>query len=205
MKLQISFDLIDLGKAVEIASQISHEADILELGTLLLYSCGIQAVKEFRSRFPDKNIMADAKILDRGKDAVTLFAQAGADWVTVMAGSTKSAIHTACTAAHAAGIKVMLDLLDTESLGQSALEAKNLGADALLIHQPHDDTSPFSFLDTWDIIRGNTDLPIFVSARIKRETVADILGLKPDGIIIGKSVTEAQNPAEEVAFFKSLL
>ena len=80
--------------------------------------------------------MADAKIIDRSKDAVTLFAQAGADWITVMAGAGPTTIHTACTVAHEQGKKIMLDLADASSLGQSALEAKSFGADALVFHKP---------------------------------------------------------------------
>ena len=34
-------------------------------------------------------ILADVKIVDRAKDAVTVFSNAGADWITVMAGASK--------------------------------------------------------------------------------------------------------------------
>ncbi len=201
MKLQISFDLIDLDRALEIAQQIHEYADILEIGTLLIYAHGTTAVERFREAFPDKVLLADTKIVDRGKESITLFAKAQTDWVTVMAGTNKNVIHAACTAAHERNKKVVLDMIDSKEIGQSALEAKNLGADALLVHQPYDVEEPLEFLDKWEMIRGNTDLPIFISTRIGRDNIEDILNVKPDGITLGRTITEAENPREEAKFF----
>src|SRR5690606_12376783 len=137
MKLQISFDLLDLDKALAIGTEVAHNADIIEVGTILIYRHGIKAVEQFKKAFPEKIILADTKIVDRGKEIAELFAQAGADWITVMAGTSPHVIHATTTAAHHSNVKVMLDLIDSSSIGQSALEAKNLGADALLFHQPY--------------------------------------------------------------------
>jgi len=205
MKLQISFDLIDLDKAIAIGSQVAQYADIIEVGTILIYHHGTAAVKQFKEAFPDKVILADTKIVDRGKEVVELFASAGADWITVMAGTSPHVIHATTTAAHNANIKVMLDLIDSDSVGQSALEAKNLGADALLFHQPYSETESLVFLDKWDMIKGNSSLPIFVSAKINRENVDKIAALKPDGIIIGLSITDAEDSAQEAHYFAELV
>ena len=149
MKLQIAFDCTDLDQAITIAKEVAQHADILEIGSVLIYKYGEQAIKRFRDEFPQKTLLADAKIADRGKEAVTIFAQAGADWITVMAGTGKNVIHIACTQAHSLGKKIILDLLDSSSLGQSALEAQSLGVDALLFHKPSDEEDQLSFLDRW--------------------------------------------------------
>src|SRR5579863_7196776 len=156
MKLQISFDLSDLDKAIQTCSQVAEYADIIEIGTILLFHYGTDAVKKFADAFPEKTILADTKIIDRGKEVVELFAQAGADWITVMAGTSPNVIHAATMAAHSSNVKVMLDLVDSNSVGQSALEAKNLGADALLFHQLYNEKESLIFLDKWDMIKGNT-------------------------------------------------
>ena len=205
MKLQIAFDLLELDKALAIAREIEEYVDILEVGSLLIYKHGDNAVKQFKEAFPHKIILADAKIADRSKEAVTIFAQAGADWITVMAGTGRNVIHTACATAHDLGKKVMLDLIDASSLGQSALEAKSLGVDALLFHKPADDDAQLTFLDRWDMLRENTQLPIFVSAAITRENVNEIININPSGIIISKSVTNADNPKEEARYFNKLI
>jgi 3-hexulose-6-phosphate synthase len=205
MKLQISFDLIDLDKAIAISSKVAQYADIIEVGTILIYHHGTNAVKQFREAFPDKVILADTKIVDRGKEVVDLFADAGADWVTVMAGTSTNVIHATTTAAHNSNIKVMLDLIGSDSVGQSALEAKNLGADALLFHQLYSESESLVFLDKWDMIKGNSNLPIFVSAKINRENVDKIVSLSPDGIVVGLTITDAEDSAQEAQYFADLL
>lgn len=201
MKFQISFDLIDLDKALNIATQVAPYATSLEVGSLLLYKHGIKAVESFRQAFPDQTIFVDSKIVDRSKDVVTLLAKAGADWVSVMGGTSKNVIHTAAITAHNLNIKIMLDLLDASSLGQAALEAKGLEIDALLVHKPYEESNTLVFLDQWDMLRGNTSLPIFVSGRITRDVLDKILAIKPDGIIVGKTITDAENPASEAEYF----
>jgi 3-hexulose-6-phosphate synthase len=205
MKLQISFDLIDIDQAIAICSKVAQYADIIEVGTILIYHHGTDAVKRFKEAFPDKIILADTKIVDRGKEVVDLFAQAGADWVTVMAGTSANVIHATTTAAHNENIKVMLDLVDSNSVGQSALEAKNLGADALLFHQPYSETDSLLFLDKWDLIKGNSNLPIFVSAKINRENVDKIVSLGPDAIVVGFAITDAEDSAQEAQYFAELI
>jgi 3-hexulose-6-phosphate synthase len=204
MKLQIAFDITDLDKAIELAKKVEDQSDILEIGTLLIYKNGIKAIERFREEFPKKTLLADTKIIDRGKEAVATMASAGADWITVMAGTGKEVIHSASTMAHQCNVKVMLDLVDSSSLGQSALDAKNLGADALLFHQAYDEKDALILLDKWEMVRGNTQLPIFVSAKITRSTIFNIINIKPDGIIIGKSIIDSDDPAGEAQFFYDL-
>ncbi len=200
MKLQISFDQTDLEGALAIASNVAPFADILEVGTLLIYKYGTESVKRFSQNFPEHTILADTKIIDRSKDSVNIFSDAGAQWITVMAGTNKDIIHNACTAAHNQGKKVMLDLLDASSLNQAALEAESLGVDAIKFRQLYI-PGQAEFLDNWDMVRGNTKLPIYVAAHITRKTVDQLSKIKPDGLIVGSAILNAENPAEEAKFF----
>jgi 3-hexulose-6-phosphate synthase len=204
MKLQIAFDLIDLDKARTIALEVYDYADIIEVGSLLIYRYGDQAVRTFKELFPHKTILADSKIADRGKEAATIFCQAGADWITVLSGTGRSVIHAVTTTAHEYGKKVMLDLIDASSLGQSALEAKSLGVDALLFHRPAGSDEQLTFIDRWDMVKGNTTLPIFLSAAITPDNSSEIIAVKPSGIVVGTAITHADQPAEVAAYFRSI-
>ena len=159
------------------------------------------SAREPEAAWAKRVILADTKIIDRAKEAVTLFAQAGADWVTVMAGTSKNVIHACCTTAHELGKRVMLDLLDASSPGQSAMEAKTLGVDALLFHQPYEEQDLLTLRDKWEMVKGNSALPIFIAADVRRETIEELTALKPDGLVIGKAITTAEEPAAEAAFF----
>ena len=205
MKLQIAFNSTDLEKDLEVAKEVYKFADFIEVGPLLLYKYGVEAIKRFRGALPDSCIIADTKIVEYGKDSAKLNLEAGADWITVLAGANKNIIHSACTAAHEIGKKVMLDLIDARSKGQSALEAKSYGADAIIFHQPYDDHDQVALMDEWDMVKGNSSLPIYISAKINRETLASISSLSPEGIAIGRAITDAENPAAEAEHFKNIL
>ena len=205
MKFQIAFDLTDLDKALSIAQDIEKYVDVLEVGTLLIYKYGETAIKSFREQFPQKTILADAKIVDHSKDAAQIFLTAGADWITVLAGANKNVIHTASTIAHELGKKVMLDLVDSISIGQSALEAKSLGVDALLYHKPITEDSQLIFSERWEMVRGNTQLPIYITANISRENIVDILSIGAYGAVISKAIVNSQNPVEEAIYFSGIL
>ena len=205
MKLQIAFDLTDLNKALAVAEKIEDQVDIFEIGSLLIYKYGETAVRTFKEKFPQKSLLVDAKIVDRSKDAVPLFAQAGAEWITIMAGAHRTTIHTGCTIAHDLGKKVMLDLLDASSPGQSALEAKSLGVDALIFHKPSVEEQHMIFMDRWDMVRGNSPLPIFISAHVTRENISEVVDIKADGLIIGSAVVNAADPRAEILHFKNIL
>jgi 3-keto-L-gulonate-6-phosphate decarboxylase len=196
MKLQVSFDGTDLDKALEIAQQVEPHCTHIEVGSVLLYTHGIQAIKQFRKAFPQVQLVADAKIIDHAKEAVTVLAKAGADWITVMAGTAKETIHSACTTAHALDKKIMLDLLDAGSQGQSALEAKSLGADALIYHKTTGEHEGPIFIDRWNMVQENTTLPIFIAGKITSESIILFKEAQPHGIIVGSYITQAQNPLE---------
>lgn len=204
MKLQIAFDMTDLDKALEIGYQVAPHADILEIGTLLIYQHGSIVIKKFKDAFSKNIIFVDSKIVDRAKNSTEIMHKAGADWLSVMAGTSNNVIHNVCTAAHEYKQKVVLDLLDSSALGQSAMEAKSMGVDILMLHQASDELDPIQLTDAWDMVQGNTDLPIYVSAKINRDNIENVIKLQPHGIIIGRSITSAQNPAAEAEFYRGL-
>ena len=201
MKFQISFDGLSLEENLATARQVAQYSDMLEIGTLPILKDGIAAIEVFRKEFPNHTLFADTKIVDRGRDVAGLFAQAGADWISVMGGTGNEVIHGVCAKAHDLGKKVMLDILDVSSVAQAALDSRILGVDAIIFHQPFDKGESLVFLEEWNMVRGNTTLPIFVSAKIGRQNIDQILALKPDGVVIGRAITHADDPAAEAQFF----
>lgn len=205
MKLQFSYDFTNLSQALEIAKKTAQFADILEIGTPLLLSEGIHAIKEFKSAFPDKKILADAKVVDRVKDVIPLLANAGADYITILYGTSNAVIQNATDVAHSLNTKIILDLIDAETMGQAARDAQDLNVDYILFHYPHDIADLMSNIDQWDTVRENTDLPIFVSGRISKDQIKKIIKLHPQGIVIGEAITKAKDPETEATFFKEVL
>lgn len=204
MKLQISFDIPNIEQALTVAHQVEQNCDQFEVGSLMLYALGAHAVRKFKEEFPTKKIIADAKIIDRSAEIIELLAHAGADQITIMGGTSKNVLYTAAQAARQHSVKLILDLIDAASPGQIAMNAQTIGIHTIIVHKPHDESDASDFLDQWDMIRGNTSLPLFIAASITRNNIAPILALKPDGIIVGHAITQAENPAQEAEYFYGL-
>ena len=67
MKLQLAYDGIHLDDAVRCIEQIQEYVDIIEIGTPFVLSVGMEGVRTMRRLFPEKEILADMKIMDGGK------------------------------------------------------------------------------------------------------------------------------------------
>lgn len=205
MKFQVSFDLSDLDKSILIARDILEFVDILEVGSVLINKYGLSSVQRFREEFPEKEIFADLKLVDRVEQTIVDFAEVGANSISVLAGTTNSVIQNATKVAHDNNCKITLDLVDSDSLGQSAMDSEILDVDNILLHSSHETKGLDKFQEEWEHVHGNTKTPIFISGGINRENIKEILKLKPFGIIIGSAITEADDPKKEAEFFRNLL
>ncbi|MBU4269569.1 orotidine 5'-phosphate decarboxylase [Candidatus Dependentiae bacterium] len=205
MKLQVSFDLQDIDKAILIAKNIEKYVDIFEIGSTLIVKYGLEAVKKFKKNFPDKEIYADVKLVDRVEDTIKEYTQAGANCISILAGITNNIIQNAAQIAHENNCKIALDLVDSHSLGQSAMDSKSLDIDRIIFHGPHEEQMLETLLEEWENVKGNTDTPIFIEGGINKNSINKILELKPDGIIIGAAITHSGDPAKDAEFFKNIL
>jgi len=206
MKLHISYNFADLDRALALAEQTAPYADILGVGSLLIVKYGVHAIKAFRTAFPNKELFAELHIVEKGEESVTMMAQAGANYVSVLAGAHLSTIKKAVEAAKQFDIKIALDLLDAQSVGQSALDAKTIGAHMIILQRYHaeqreEDANQIE--NGWRDVKDNTNLPIFVTGKIDDQTIEQIIKLKPQGIMIGTAITKADNPAQKASYFKS--
>jgi len=205
MKLHISYNLTDLDKALALAEQTAAYADILGIGSLLIVKEGVNAIKKFRAAFPNKELFAESHIVEKGEDTVIMMAQAGANYVSILAGAHLSTIKKAVEAAKQFDVNIALDLLDAQSAGQSALDAKTIGAHMIVLQRYHAEEDATEIENGWRDVKDNTKLPIFITGKIDDENIRQIINLKPQGIMIGTAITKADNPAQKASFFRSLM
>jgi 3-keto-L-gulonate-6-phosphate decarboxylase len=205
VKLQIKYNFTNTSKALAIARQTAQFADIIEVGSLLIFKEGAKAVEAFKEEFPEKEIYADAKIACRGEESAQIFAAAGATYISVLAGTYDDVIQSTCTSAANSNCRIVLDCLNASSLGKSAAQSKTMGVHSLLFHRNIFAKEGEDATDNFQEIRDNTDLPIFVKGRISAEILKTILPLKPAGIVIGSAITRGSNPVEEAEKIKKLI
>jgi 3-dehydro-L-gulonate-6-phosphate decarboxylase len=93
--LQLALDNKTLADALSSTRVLAKEVDVLEAGTILCCSEGMQAVKCLKSLYPDRIVLADIKAADAGKILATMVYDSGADWMTVICCAPIATVHTA--------------------------------------------------------------------------------------------------------------
>ncbi len=133
--LQVALDILELKRALQIAQEsIDGGSDWIEVGTPLIKSEGMQAIRLMRDRFPDTIIVADMKVADTGTLEVEMAAKAGANIVCVLADADDSVIAESVRAASLYGIRIMADLINVADPVPRALKLETMGVDIICAH-----------------------------------------------------------------------
>ena len=57
MKLQLALDDLTWEEAMQLMDKVGDQVDIIELGTPFLMEYGMEAVRQFRERFPEHELL----------------------------------------------------------------------------------------------------------------------------------------------------
>ncbi len=93
--LQMALDATDLDSALASIEHVAHKLDVIEVGTILAFAHGVDAVRILREKYPDHTIVCDMKITDASAILSRLAMEAGANWVTVSAAAHIETIRAA--------------------------------------------------------------------------------------------------------------
>ncbi|EPL6453439.1 MULTISPECIES: 3-keto-L-gulonate-6-phosphate decarboxylase UlaD [Providencia] len=83
--IQIALDQTNLPAALEVAENVHTFVDIIEVGTILAFADGMNAVSTLRQKYPNHILVCDMKTTDGGAILSKMAFEAGADWITVSA------------------------------------------------------------------------------------------------------------------------
>lgn len=83
--IQIALDQTDLASAIEVANNVESFVDVIEVGTILAFAEGMNAVKTLRQNHPEHVLVCDMKTTDGGAILARMAFEAGSDWITVSA------------------------------------------------------------------------------------------------------------------------
>jgi len=193
MLLQISYDFSEIEEAIKIARLSAQFADIIEVGAPMIYRNGVSAVREFRKAFPNKKILADTKLLDRVGEIIPDFAES-ADFVTILAGAKVQIAKKAAGIVSKYHCKLVIDMIDACSMGQVAMDAKAIGADYIVLHTPHEQSSVKDMISDWQAVKGNATVPVFLAGGIDLSCIDRIKNLGADGVVIGTAINKSDDP-----------
>jgi 3-hexulose-6-phosphate synthase / 6-phospho-3-hexuloisomerase len=185
--LQVALDILELKRALQIAQEsLDGGSDWIEIGTPLIKSEGMQAVRSMRDRFPNTILVADMKIADTGTLEVEMAAKAGANVVCVLADADNSVIEEAVRASRLYGIQIMADLINVKDPVSRAGELEALGIDILCAHVGIDQQmmgkSSFDLLES---LSDQVHIPLAIAGGIDAAGAGDAVRSGADIIIVG--------------------
>lgn len=204
VRLEVAFDDVSVERCCAITDMSPDGIDIVEAGTLMLLREGLHSVRQLRRRYPDKVILADAKIIDAPEVLAGACIDAGADIVTVMASAPDATVRKVIALAHARGKEAFVDLLGVSDLESRAAYFDELGADYLCIHaSKNEKTPPFEpFAAARAVVR---NAKLAVAGGITTANIAQVMALHPDVVIVGSGIYQAEDPAAKIARFKEAM
>jgi 3-hexulose-6-phosphate synthase/6-phospho-3-hexuloisomerase len=191
--LQVALDFADLERALRLAREaVGGGADWLEIGTPLIKSEGLDAVRRFRAEFPRQTLVADMKTMDAGRIEMEMAAKAGANIAIVLGVADDGTIRECIEAGRNQGLRVGVDLIRTADPARRAEQAREWGADHVVVHCGIDEQmrggTPFDMLRK---IAGRVDLPLAAAGGLNSETVADAVEAGARILIVGGAITKS--------------
>lgn len=134
VKLQVALDCSDLTEAILLSRRVVPYVDILEVGTILLKSVGLEAVYRLSMMFPHKPLFADTKTMDAGAIEAEMVFRAGARMMSVCAAAPDPTIRRAIRKARQLGGQVVVDLIGVQTALARLASLKPLGPDYVCFH-----------------------------------------------------------------------
>ncbi|MDY6931375.1 MAG: 3-hexulose-6-phosphate synthase [Halobacteriota archaeon] len=186
-KLQVALDLVELDRAVAIAREsVDGGADWIEVGTPLIKSEGMDAVRLLRKEFPNNKILADMKTMDTGAIEVEMAIKAGADIVAILGVSDDSTIRDALKAARKYGAELMVDIINVKDPVNRSKEIEAIGVDYICVHVGID--QQMVGMDTIDLLEKISDVvnvPLAAGGGLNADNSSVAVSMGADIVIVG--------------------
>jgi len=192
-RLQVALDFLILDRALKLAAEAAAGgAELLEVGTPLLKSEGLDAVRALREQHPRVPIVADTKTMDAGRAEMEMAAKAGAAFATVLGLASDSTIRECVEVGRNYGIAVMVDLVGHPDPVARARQVEALGVAGVGVHCPIDQQmlghDPF---DTLRAVRAAVGCLVSVAGGIQGESAPLAAAAGADIVIVGGAISKA--------------
>ncbi len=196
--LQVALDVLELKRAIEIAEEaIKGGADWIEIGTPLIKSEGMNAIREIKKKFKDRKVVADMKTIDTGAVEVEMAAKSGADVVIILALSDDSTIKEAIRAANKYGCEIMADLINVSDQVKRAKELEKIGVNYLNVHVGIDQQMiGIDVLENLKKVANSVNIPVAVAGGLDATRAAECIRLGAKIAIVGSNIIKKRDVTE---------
>lgn len=209
-RLQIALDTNSIASALRPINKAIEEVEVIECGTILILHEGIRAVREIRALYPEKTILADVRIAEAGSIIAKACFEAGADWVSCVAGASLVTIAQVVQVAKEYGGEVQVELNDDHYTLEKAKQWRAAGVEHVIVKRSRD-------LEAAGTLKwGEQDIQRIADLKALGFTVSVTGGIKPheidvfkdsavDIVIAGRSILQAEDPKAAAAVFQAAM
>jgi len=208
-KLQLALDTLDLPSALAPLQKSAPYLDVIEVGTILCLSEGMQAVRTIRSLFPEKTILADVRIAEAGGLISKIAFEAGANWVSVVSGASLNTVKAVFDQAQKHGGEVQIELFDGWKM-EDACQWHRIGIRQVITHRSRDLEAKGEL--TWrqedfDEIRRLHEMGFraTVTGGIRLTDIPLFAGVPVYVFIVGRGIYKAEDPAAAAKSFRDAI
>jgi 3-hexulose-6-phosphate synthase/6-phospho-3-hexuloisomerase len=196
--LQVALDFVHLERALKVLEEaVKGGVDWIEVGTPLIKSEGMDAIRTIKKLHPDKTIVADLKTMDVGGVEVEMASKSGANVIIILGLAENGTIEEAVKTSRRYGTKIMLDMMEVADKAKRAQEVEKMGVDYLCVHVSIDaqmiGKKPLDELEKVSKVSG---IPIAVAGGLNSETVGQAMEAGASIIIVGGAITKAPDVTE---------
>jgi 3-dehydro-L-gulonate-6-phosphate decarboxylase len=207
--LQIALDTYDLPSALGPLQKAHQQIDVIEVGTILCLSEGMEAVRVIRSLYPDKPVLADVRIAEAGSIISKMAFEAGANWVSVVSGATMTTAEVVQKEAEKHSGEVQIELIDGWTW-EMARQWRDIGIQQVITHRSRDAEAAGNL--TWsdrdfDEIRelANMGFKVTVTGGVKSKDIPLFAGVPVYIFIAGRAIRGADDPAAAAKEFQHII
>lgn len=205
--LQLALDNTSLEEALVSTRILAEELDVIEAGTVLCCTAGIQAVKALRALYPNHIIVADIKVADAGALlSKVMISECGANWMTVICAAPIATFETALKEAKKyPGGDIQAELFGNWTFEEAA-EWKKAGIKQAIYHRGRDAQAAGQTWGEADISKiarlAEMGFEVSVTGGLETSDLKLFKGIPIKAFIAGRNLRDARDPVTAARSFK---
>ncbi|MDQ5891197.1 MAG: 3-dehydro-L-gulonate-6-phosphate decarboxylase [Pseudomonadota bacterium] len=207
-RLQLALDHTRLDAALTTVEQLHPYVDIIEAGTILCISAGIQAVSHLRERCPQHILVADLKVADAGGTLAEQAFSHGANWMTVICAAPLPTMASALEVAERYQGEIQIELFGRWTL-EDAKNWRDLGIKQAIYHRGRDaqangQTWGLQDLDTMKAL-SDLGIELSVTGGLTPTDLPLFSDIAVTSFIAGRALSDAPNPIDVAQQFRTAI
>ena len=199
-RLQLALDTTNLADAFRPLNQAIDQIDVIECGTILIIAEGLRAVREIRALYPTRTILADVRIAEAGALIARNCFEAGASWLSVVAGASLTTVEQVVKVAIEFGGEVQIELGESYD-PEKAQKWRQLGVQHVIVKRSRDRESAGTL--TWgaeDIQRihelAGMGFTVTITGGVTVNDLDTFAGVPVGVVIAGRAIVAASDPLD---------